>query len=40
MLLAGRNGSRLAGFVLDQSAEPGSCADVGQFPVSESSIAV
>jgi hypothetical protein len=39
-VLAGRDGARLAGFVLDQLAEPGSWADVGQFPMSGNGIAV
>jgi hypothetical protein len=39
-VLAGRNGARLAGFVVDQSAAPGTWVDVGEFPVSQNGIAV
>jgi hypothetical protein len=39
-VLAGRSGSRLAGFVVDQSAMRGSWVDVGEFPVGASGIAV
>jgi len=39
-VLAGRDGARLGGFVLDQSADPGSWAEVGTFPVSQNGIAV
>jgi hypothetical protein len=39
-VLAGRGGTRLAGFVVDQSAQPGSWADAGQFPVGENGLAV
>ncbi len=39
-VLAGRNGARLAQFVVDQTADPGSWAEVGTFPVSENGIAV
>jgi hypothetical protein len=39
-VLAGRNGSRLATFVVNQATEPGSWVGVGAFPVSENGIAV
>jgi hypothetical protein len=39
-VLAGRNGPRLAGFVVDQSIDQGTWVDVGEFPVSRNGIAV
>ena len=39
-VLAGQNGPPLAGFVLDEAADPGSWAAVGTFPVPQSGIAV
>lgn len=39
-VLADRNGARLAQFVVDQTAKPGSWARVGSFPVSPSGFAV
>jgi hypothetical protein len=39
-VLAGRNGTRLAGFVVDQLIDPGTWVDVGRFPVSGNGIAV
>jgi hypothetical protein len=39
-VLAGRGGDRLAQFVVDQTADPGTWAAVGTFPVSPNGIAV
>jgi hypothetical protein len=39
-VLAGRSGARLAEFVVDQTANPGSWVGVGTFPVSQSGFAV
>jgi hypothetical protein len=39
-VLAGRGGDRLAEFVVDQTANPGSWAGAGTFPLSPSGIAV
>jgi hypothetical protein len=39
-VLAGRSGARLAEFVVDQTANPGSWVGVGIFPVSQSGFAV
>jgi hypothetical protein len=39
-VLAGRSGAPLAGFVLDQTAQPGSWTAVGTYPVNPDGIAV
>jgi hypothetical protein len=39
-VLSGQNGSPLAGFVVDQRADPGSWAAAGTYPVSPSGIAI
>jgi hypothetical protein len=39
-VLSGQGGTPLAGFVLDEAADPGSWAMVGTFPVSQEGIAV
>jgi hypothetical protein len=39
-ILAGRNGSRLATFVVNQATDPGSWVGVGAFPVNQNGIAV
>ena len=39
-VLSGQNGSPLAGFVVDQAADPGSWATAGTYPVSPDGFAV
>jgi hypothetical protein len=39
-VLAGPDGPRLAGFVVDETADPGSWAAVGSFPISPDGIAI
>ena len=39
-VLSGQSGTPLAGFVLDEAADPGSWATAGTFPVSQDGIAV
>jgi len=39
-VLAGQNGSPLAGFVLDQTAQPGTWTTVGTYPINPGGIAI